>query len=116
MGRWTQRNQGTSVQLPIYWQTLIAFTDPWTLETAWRLIWLLHMGEEKNEVESPGRTGFESDRAHLALFVIYSAASLIVGLGETDSQPADGMAAAKYLLLVSFLFTIVLSYPIIRSR
>lgn len=52
----------------------------------------------------------------LALFVIYSAASLTVGLGETDSQPADGMAAAKYLLLVCFLFTVVLSYPIIRSR
>lgn len=53
----------------------------------------------------------------LALFVIYSAASLIVGLGETDPQPADGMAAMKYLLLlVCFLFTVVLSYPIMRSR
>jgi hypothetical protein len=47
--------------------------------------------------------------------IIMSAASLAVGLGDTGQQ-ADQAAAGVSLLGVSCLFSIAVSYPIIRSR
>lgn len=50
----------------------------------------------------------------LLLMVIMSAASLAVGLGDTGQ--VDVAAAGQALLIVCLLYSIVLSYPIIRSR
>jgi hypothetical protein len=50
----------------------------------------------------------------LLLFVIMSVASLAVGFGDTGQ--ADAAAAGQALLIVCLLYSIVLSYPIIRSR
>lgn len=50
----------------------------------------------------------------LLLMVIMSVASMAVGLGEAEQ--VDAVAAGRSLLVVSVLYTIVLSYPIIRSR
>lgn len=49
------------------------------------------------------------------LFVCYSIASSAVGLGDS-TQPAEPMGAMVALLIVCAFQTIVLSYPIIRSR
>ncbi len=50
----------------------------------------------------------------LVLMVIMSLASMAVGIG--DAEQVDAVSAGKALFLVSLLYTIVLSYPIIRSR
>lgn len=51
----------------------------------------------------------------LLFMLIMTAASLALGLGDTG-QSVEATAAGKALLGVSFLYSIVLSYPIIRSR
>jgi phosphate transport system permease protein len=50
----------------------------------------------------------------LIFMFIMSASSLVLGLADTG-QSADTVAAGQLLLGVSFLYSIVLSYPIIRS-
>jgi len=49
------------------------------------------------------------------LFLCYSIASVAVGLMDS-AQTADGMGAMVTLLVVCALQTVVLSYPIVRSR
>ena len=51
----------------------------------------------------------------LALLIIQAFASQVAGL-NASSQQVDPAIAGQYALLTSFLFTIVLSYPIIRSK
>lgn len=51
----------------------------------------------------------------LLLFVIYSVASVAVGLSNS-AQGVDQAKAATLLLMVCVLDTIVLSYPVLRSR
>lgn len=51
----------------------------------------------------------------LLLFIIFSFASIVVGLNDS-AQTADPIGGALSLLLVCALFSIVISYPIIRSR
>lgn len=50
----------------------------------------------------------------VALLIIQAVASQVTGLDDS-AQQVDPLVAGQYALLTSFLFTIVLSYPIIRS-
>ena len=51
-----------------------------------------------------------------ALLIIQAVASQIAGLSSSMQSQVDPAIAGQYALLTSFLFTIVLSYPIIRSK
>ncbi len=51
-----------------------------------------------------------------ALLVIQAIASQVAGLGTSLQQQVDPKIAGQYALLTSFLFTGVLSYPILRSK
>ena len=50
-----------------------------------------------------------------ALLIVQAVASQVAGL-NASSQQVDPAIAGQYALLTSFLFTLVLSYPIIRSK
>jgi hypothetical protein len=52
----------------------------------------------------------------LIFMFIMSASSLVLGLADAGQSSADTVAAGQSLLGVSFLYSIVLSYPIIRSN
>ena len=51
-----------------------------------------------------------------ALLIIQAIASKVAGMGTSLQQQVDPKIAGQYALLTSFLFTGVLSYPILRSK
>lgn len=60
--------------------------------------------------------GFKLIALTLILFICFSVASVVVGIQSSSAQDTDQSKAALALLSVCFLNTIVLAYPILRSK